>query len=52
MILLKTLQDSLKRYRQGLKANPKSTFYHGLVKNTKEYIKEIKKQSITNNKKS
>lgn len=40
--LIKNLKSSLNRYRQGLKKNPDSLFYTGLIKNTKEYIKELK----------
>jgi hypothetical protein len=39
--LIKELRVSLKRYRQGLKNNHGSLFYSGLIKNTKEYIKEL-----------
>lgn len=39
---IKTLEETLKRYKSDLEKNPSSTFYTGLVKNTEEYIEELK----------
>lgn len=39
--LIKILKNSLKRYHQYLKKNPNSLFYTGLIKNTKEHIKQL-----------
>lgn len=37
-----TFEETLKRYKSDLEKNPGSTFYSGLVKNTEEYIEELK----------
>jgi len=39
---IKTFEETLKRYKSDLEKNPSSTFYTGLVKNTLEYIEELK----------
>lgn len=39
---IKTFEETLKRYKSDLEKNPGSTFYSGLVKNTEEYIEELK----------
>jgi type I restriction enzyme R subunit len=48
-----TFEETLKRYISDLEKNPGSTFYTGLVKNTKDYIDELKgelrKQKLDNN---
>jgi superfamily II DNA or RNA helicase len=42
--LIKTQEESLKRYREELAKNPDSLAYRGMVKNTEEYIDELKEQ--------
>jgi hypothetical protein len=39
---IKTLEENLERYTLDLEEDPGSTFYTGLVKNTEEYIEELK----------
>ena len=39
---IESFEETLKRYRTELEKNPNSTFYNGLVKNTEEYIEELK----------
>jgi len=39
---IKTFEETLKRYKLDLEKNPSSTFYAGLVKNTEEYVEELK----------
>lgn len=41
---LKTFEETLRRYQSGLQQNPGSIFYEGLVKNTQEYIEELKQE--------
>jgi len=41
--VIKLNEDHLKRYALELEKQPNSTFYLGLVKNTEEYIEELKK---------
>lgn len=41
---LKTFEETLKRYQSDLQKNPDSIFYEGLVKNTQEYIEELKQE--------
>lgn len=41
--LIKSFEDRLESYKKSLSENPKSTFYEGLIKNTEEYIRELKK---------
>lgn len=41
-MMIKIYEKSLKRYKLELEKNPESTFYQRLVKNTEEYIKELK----------
>lgn len=43
---IKTFEETLKRYKSDLEKNPGSTFYTGLVKNTEEYIEELKDELI------
>ena len=45
---IEMLEETLESYEQKLKANPDSTFYKGLVKNTKEYIEELKQEDKNN----
>jgi hypothetical protein len=40
--MVKTFEDSLVRYETELAENPESFFFAGLVKQTKEYIEELK----------
>lgn len=40
--MLEMFKGKLKHYKLKLKRNPGSLFYLGLVKNTKEYIEELK----------
>jgi hypothetical protein len=40
--ILQTFDETLKRYKSDLEKNPSSTFYTGLVKNTEDYIEELK----------
>lgn len=42
--LIKTHEESLQRYRAELAKNPGSLAYRGMVKNTEEYIEELKEQ--------
>jgi len=35
-------RKTLKRYKENLDQNPGSFFYQGLIKNTEEFIKELK----------
>ncbi|RAJ90063.1 helicase-like protein [Larkinella arboricola] len=42
--LIKAHEESLKRYREELAKNPSSLAYRGIVKNTEEYIEELKEQ--------
>lgn len=42
--LIRTFEEQLKRYREDLQKNPDSLFHRGLVKNTEEYIEELKEQ--------
>jgi superfamily II DNA or RNA helicase len=39
---IKSFEETLKRYKSALEKNPGSTFYTGLVRNTEEYIEELK----------
>lgn len=39
---VKTFEEMLKLYRIDLEKNPGSTFYSGLIKNTEDYIEELK----------
>ncbi len=39
---IKTFEEMLKLYRIDLEKNPGSTFYSGLIKNTEDYIEELK----------
>ena len=41
---IKSFEKTLKRYRSELEKDPASTFYSGLVKNTEEYIAELKEE--------
>jgi len=41
---IKSFEETLKRYRSELGNNPGSTFYSGLIKNTEEYIAELKEE--------
>lgn len=41
---IRRFEVTLQRYQDALKSNPGSTYYSGLVKNTKEYIEELKKE--------
>lgn len=41
---IKSFEETLKRYRSELENNPGSTFYSGLIKNTEEYIAELKEE--------
>jgi len=41
--LLRLFHKTLKRYKENLDQNPGSFFYQGLIKNTEEFIKELKK---------
>ena len=41
---IKSFEETLKRYRLELENNPGSTFYSGLIKNTEEYIAELKEE--------
>jgi len=43
---LRTFEEALERYKRLLKENPDSTFYKGLVENTKELIEDIKNHKI------
>lgn len=40
----KRFEVALQRYQDALKSNPGSTYYAGLVKNTQEYIEELKEE--------
>jgi len=40
--IIELFEEKLKRYESQLKNDPNSLFYKGLVKNTKEYIGELK----------
>ena len=40
--IIESFELRLKSYESELSKNPNSTFYSGIVKNTKEYIKELK----------
>ena len=40
--LIESFEQTLERYKKELENNPTSTFYQGLVKNTEEYITELK----------
>lgn len=42
--LIKTNEESLRRYRDDLAKNPDSFFHKGLVKNTEDYVDELKEQ--------
>ncbi len=48
--LIETFERALERYKKELEKNPDSTFYKGLVKETEEYLKEIKLQTDALNK--
>lgn len=39
-----SFDETLKRYKSDLEKNPDSTFHNGLVKNTEEYIEELKEE--------
>ena len=41
---IKSFEETLSRYRSDLQKNPTSLFYKGLVKNTEEYINELKNE--------
>jgi hypothetical protein len=41
-LLIELFEEKLERYKEGLLENPDSLFYKGLVKNTTEYIDELK----------
>jgi len=41
---IKSFEETLKRYRSELENNPGSSFYSGLIKNTEEYIAELKEE--------
>src|SRR6266511_289348 len=41
---IKSFEESLQRYRTDLSNHPGSLFYTGLVKNTEEYIEELKEE--------
>lgn len=41
---IKSFEETLKRYKADLESNPNSTFYIGLVKNTEEYIEELREE--------
>lgn len=41
---IKSFEATLKRYRSELEKDPASAFYSGLVKNTEEYIAELKEE--------
>lgn len=41
---IKRFEATLQRYQEALRSNPDSTYYSGLVKNTKEYIEELKEE--------
>ena len=43
-ITIEVYQKFLKRYKSELEKHPNSMFYLGLVKNTEEYIEELKKK--------
>lgn len=43
--IIKTFEESLKEYEIKLKDKPDSLFYSGLVSNTKDYIRELRKLS-------
>jgi hypothetical protein len=36
-----TFEEKLRRYQEGLRAEPESIFYKVLVKNTEDYLKEL-----------
>lgn len=40
--LISSLEKTLKSYKSELEKSPESTFYSGLIKNTEEYINELK----------
>jgi hypothetical protein len=40
--IIELFEEKLKRYKLQLKKDPNSLFYKGLVKNTQEYIEELK----------
>ena len=40
--LIKSFEKSLDRYKLELEKNPNSTFFAGIVKETEEYIEELK----------
>src|SRR5437762_2229430 len=42
--LLNMFEEKLKRYREQLRQKPDSVVYDGLVKNTEEFIEELKEQ--------
>ncbi len=41
---IKSFEETLLRYRSDLEKNPGSTFYSGLVKNTEEFIEELREE--------
>lgn len=41
---IKSFEETLLRYQIELEKSPDSNFYKGLVKNTGEYIEELKKK--------
>ena len=40
--IIESMECKLKIYKEALAENPNSVFYQGLVKNTQEYINELK----------
>ena len=43
--LIEIFEKKLKRYKRELDRNKNSTFYEGLVKNTEEFINDLKSQT-------
>lgn len=43
-LLIKSFENLLEHYEKQLQKNPGSFFHEGLVKNTKEFIQELKDQ--------
>ena len=48
--LIKVFEESLSRYKKELKQNDGSLFHIWRVKNTEEFIEELKKQNNANRK--
>ena len=47
-LTIKLFEETLERYKSNLETSPESTFYSGLVKNTEEYIEELKNELLGN----